>query len=349
MGDRDGKPPTPVANGHRPSSDNASLPEVRQPSVALPGIVKPKGTPKAAGNRLPPPTRARAARLVAAPRVAQSPNTRHAADLDEATLVDGTKVLSPPPPPDTAPRRRPQAERTQIVIPLPPPDLEPRSRSSSPMIESDSLQQTAGEIVVGRGRAGRARAPRAAVVVQGTRRRQIAIGVLGLAVIAAIAGTGIGFSASSSSGVPPVIVPGMARTEPAKSTEPATRTELAKSTELAKNTELAKSTKPATRAKPAIEPAPHRPIVEEMPVAARAPEPAPAEAARPEPASEPEEIAPSRVDRMPVARPLRQRTIAPSSAVGIRHKTTHPAKASKQARSPRTLSYDPDALFLKRP
>ncbi|HZJ65705.1 MAG TPA: hypothetical protein VFD36_19480 [Kofleriaceae bacterium] len=331
MGDRDGKPPTPVANGHRPPSDNASLPEVRQPSVALPGIVKPKGTPKAAGNRLPPPTRARAARLVAAPRVAQSPNTRHAADLDEATLVDGTKVLSPPPPPDTAPRRRPQAERTQIVIPLPPPDLEPRSRSSSPMIESDSLAQTAGEIVVGRGRAGRTRAPRAAVVVQGARRRQIAIGVLGLAVIAAIAGTGIGFSTISSSGVPPVIVPGMARTEPAKSTE------------------LAKSTESAPRAEQAVEPAPRRAIVEEVPVAAPAPEPAPAEAARPEPASEPDEIAGSRVDRMPVARPLRQRTIAPSSAVGIRHKTTHSAKASKQARSPRTLSYDPDALFLKRP
>src|SRR6185436_9544837 len=155
--------------------------------------------------------------------------------------------------------------------------------------------------------------------------RQIAVGVLGLAVIAAIAGTGIGFSAVSSSGVPPVIVPGMARTESGTRAEPATRSE------------------------PRPEPAPRRPIVEEMPVAARAPEPAPAEAARPEPASEPDEIAPSRVDRMPVARPLRQRTIAPSSAVGIRHKTTHPAKASKQARSPRTLSYDPDALFLKRP
>ena len=320
MGDRDGQKPTPVTNGHRPANDNPSIPEVRQPSVALPGIVKPKGTPKAAGNRLPPPTRPRAARLVSAPRVAQSPHTGHAADFDEATLVDATKVMAPPPPPEpfTPPRRRPEAERTQIVIPLPPPDLGPRSRSSSPALtDTDPLAQTAGEIVCGRGRAASKGAPRAAVVVAGARRRQVAVGVLGLAVIAAIAGTAIGFSSSS---VPPVVVPVpvpvMMRPER------------------------------ATRSEPPTEPAPRRPIVEELPVAARAPEPAPP--APPEPASEPDEIAPPYVERMPVARPMRQRTIAPSSSVGVRHKT-HPAKASKQARSAHALSYDPDALFLKRP
>ena len=321
MGDRDGKKQAPVTNGHRPANDIPSPPDV-QPSISLPGIVKPKGTPKAAGNRLPPPTRPpRAVRLVVSPRAAQNLNTGHAADLDEATLVDGTKVFAPPPPPDNAGaalRRRPEAERTQVVIPLPPPELPMRSRGASPapagMTDGDPLAQTAGEIVCGRGRGGWRRAPRAAVVVAGERRRQVAVGVLGLAVVAAIAGTAIGFSAISSSSMPPVMPPVIAPglTHP-------------------------------KRAEPPPEAEPRQPIVEELPVSARAAEPAPDEA----PGAR--DIAPPRVERPPIARPLRQRTIAPSSSVGIRHKSTHSAKAAKQARSSRSLSYDPDALFLKRP
>jgi hypothetical protein len=303
MGERDGKQPTPMTNGHRPASDAPSTP-ASQPSVGLPGAVKPKGTPKAAGNRLPPPTRSRV-RLIMPPRAAQGSNTRRADDLDEAMLHDGTRVLSPPPPPERfEPRRRREPERTQIVIPLPPPELDSRVRMSSP---TDPLAQTAGEIVCGRGRANR-RMPRAAIVVEGGRRRGIA---LGLAVgIAAIAGAALGVSAISSSGLPrnapvPVQVERAARVEEAP-------------------------------------PAPRRPVVEELPVAARELEAAPVA-----PPVARDDAPRPRVERPPVARPLRQRTIAPTASIG-RHKTAQPVRANKQARS-RALTYDPDALFLKRP
>jgi hypothetical protein len=295
MGERDGKKPTPVTNGHMPAGNGAATPGV-QPSV---------GGPR---NRLPPPRRSRPARIVVAAHAAQGPDTQRRADFDEATLIDGASAVSQPPQCETfeAPRRRRELEHTQIVIPLPPPELPRRARLGSP---ADPLAQTAGEIVCSDGRSRRARAPRAAVVIEGDRRRGLA---LGLAIgIAAIAGAAIGFSAISSPGLPRVVAPGPANPARAARVEEAAL-------------------------------APRQPVVEQLPVAAREPEAAPAEA----PTAR-DEAPPPRVERTPVARPLRQRTIAPSSSIG-RHKTGQPARASKRARS-RALSYDPDALFLKRP
>jgi hypothetical protein len=243
--------------------------------------------------------------------------------LDGPTQTTAIAAPPPPPPPVTIAAsipRRADGDATQVVTPLPPPELGSngsRGRSPSPrvivdpvLVEPVPASQTAGARGRFLGKVGAVRVTRIGAAVIGA-----------AAVVAGVLVVAIGFSSSEVKRAPDAEHhdrTAMPELPPGPPQQPA-----------------------ASQAQPAAAPA-------AAPASAALEAPAPAPVASLPAEDQPIATAPSHTTRP--AR-LRARTASASSAgASAAHDSGRTSKAAGQPRKPaRSLAYDPDALFLKKP
>jgi hypothetical protein len=353
--------PAHKATGAKPpAARRAALPE---PAHKAAGAKPPaRVLPRAAGNRLPSPTRPPRSMPVVASGVRAAPRAR---GLSASQPTQTTAIAAPPPPPAAAPPsassapdvpappgvapgspgRKAKHDPTLIVAPLPSPrDAAPeRARSPSTRVIVDA--ELAGAVPVTGSPAVAAPAVPGAPALQITgagahrtpradHKVRIGVGLVGVAIVVAVAiSTAIGFSSDDM-----VPRPGSVAGEP-----------VAREPTASPPARAAAAVEVAARASPpvddvAIAAAP--PPVDDVAIAA---EP---RTAGPETPGHRADATGSRSERMP-ARPARMRAklASPSPArAGVAPEPVRGARpVSSRGKPARSLAYDPDALFLKKP
>jgi hypothetical protein len=268
-----------------------------------------RALPKAAGNRLPSPSQPPRSVPVVTPPIAGAA----ARNRPPVEVDEPTEVTTTPPEPASrvaVSSRR--ADVTQIVKPLPPP-VEPPHRARSPsshiIVDDPEIARVTTSVAE----------PRAATVAPRTERgKRIGVAVLGGAVlVAVILVVAIGFSTSSV----PEVSPRAAA--PVEATLP-------------------------PPAPPAAPPAAPVPAQSTAPVQAQPTAPAVAGASTEEPAdSAPAADEASALDEIEMS-PAPE-VAASKGASRPRPRVRQKNAQVKTARSTRALTYDPDALFLKKP